>query len=166
MKKVQMFFLAAFAIAGFMLLARPAKLMAATTAAGECPRGKSEIKVMHGVMEKDETWTSDHVYMVIGRRSTGKHTLNIEAGTTVCFTTGPMDVGSPRGNISVDGGGTLNINGTAQNHVTLTRWYDLSVGEVEWMGIDYGADVKKPGTVQYADFYYAGSSGAGFKTFG
>src|SRR5258708_10402864 len=73
----------------------------------ECPTEKPQ-KVYgwamnaKAVLEKPETWTPDHVYLIFGPLSITKG-LTIQAGTVVCFDYGPAgadgSAAPPPGNI-------------------------------------------------------------------
>ena len=111
------------------------------------------------ILEKDETWTKDNVYLIFGPFHTGKHSLTIEAGTHVCFDYGPPGVeGSsepPPGSLEVSEGGTLRITGTAQEHAVLSQ---KNAADQYWAGIYYAAGSKiADSTMQNVDVSSAGA---------
>jgi hypothetical protein len=113
------------------------------------------------VLDADETWTPDNVYLVFGPFHTGAHVLTIQPGTVVCFDYGPPGTeGNPEpppGVLNIEPGGTLKALGTADKHVTLTQKNDQ---KQYWGGITV-----KPGftsfSMAYSDVYNAGLSAAG-----
>ncbi|MFO0633495.1 MAG: hypothetical protein U0168_11655 [Nannocystaceae bacterium] len=91
------------------------------------------------VLDSDETWTPDNVYLVFGPLSVPTN-LTIEAGTVVCFDYGPPGAdGSgepPPGELRMLDGGSLTANGTADAPVVFTAKSEGTEAEqLYWSGI-------------------------------
>src|SRR4029077_3312282 len=71
-------------------------------------------------LDSDETWTPDSVYKIFGPLSVPT-TLTIQAGTVVCFDSGPPGADEnpegPPGELRIQDGGALEVLGTASQHV-------------------------------------------------
>ena len=109
----------------------------------------------------DETWTPDNVYLVFGILSTGGHTLTIQAGTRVCFDyeTLPPAFGEPApGELDVELHGSLQVLGTAANHVVFTQKNDF---HQYYTGISFKTGFNANTTLQNLDVYNAGLSAGG-----
>ncbi|MBI3553694.1 MAG: hypothetical protein HY077_14450 [Elusimicrobia bacterium] len=126
---------------------------------GKPQKAYGQIINAKAVLDSDETWKPDHVYLVYGPFSTGAHTLTIEAGTVVLFNDDQIRiVSAPHGYIQVDPGGGIKILGTEKDHVVLASF---DAEDLYWDGIGAGSNYKDF-TIQYADFYKAGAgAGAG-----
>jgi hypothetical protein len=123
----------------------------------DCPlTTKTRVDVPTGVLPADTTWTKGNVYLVQGFVSTGAHKLTIEAGTFVCFRE-VSDLQSNKLDVEIDDDGELDVLGTAAEPVVFT--VEPSTADA-WAGISY-TQQSKPSTIQNAEFYYAGNSGAG-----
>ncbi|MDQ7780939.1 MAG: hypothetical protein RDV41_14675, partial [Planctomycetota bacterium] len=111
------------------------------------------------VLDSDETWTPDNVYLVFGPFSTGKFTLTIQAGTVVLFNDDQLrKVSPPHGSLSVEEGGAVKILGTAEKHVVLAPF---DAEDLFWDGISTGFGYKEF-TIEHTDFYKSGAgAGAG-----
>lgn len=122
------------------------------------------------VLDSDETWTPDNVYIIYGPLSVPT-TLTIEAGTVVCFDSGPPGADEnpdgPPGELRMTDGGALVARGTADKHVVFTANADATTG-LYWGGISFSPAAKTDvATMQYLDVYNAGLSafGPGLQTF-
>ena len=116
------------------------------------------------VLDSDETWTPDFVYKIIGPLSVPT-TLTIQAGTVVCFDSGPPGADEnpdgPPGELSISDGGALEVLGTATNHVVFTANAEAN-GGLYWGGITISPAAKTDvSTMQYLDVYNAGLSAHG-----
>lgn len=134
----------------------------------KCPMDKPQklygfTKNSKTVVDKDETWTPENVYLVFGGLVV-KKTLTIQAGTVVCFQydeTRP--IGPPPGSLTIDPGATLKINGTADKHVVFTQnlWSTRDDNQQYWAGMYFASGSHtESSTVQYLDVYNAGVAGA------
>lgn len=129
-----------------------------------CPLDKPQKIYGHAinasvVLEKDETWTPDHVYLVFGPFHV-KKTLTIQAGTVVCVQYGPPGAdGSaepPPGSIDLEQGAALKVLGTADKHVVFTS---MDGPGQYWGGFYFASGAKNElSTMQYVDIYNAGLS--------
>jgi hypothetical protein len=116
------------------------------------------------VLDSDETWTPDNVYKIFGPLSVPT-TLTIQAGTVVCFDSGPPGADEnpegPPGELRVTDSGTLKVLGTASQHVVFAPNADAKTA-LYWGGITIGPSAKTDvSTMQYLDVYNAGLSAHG-----
>jgi hypothetical protein len=112
------------------------------------------------VLESDETWTPDSVYLVFGPFHV-KGALTIQAGTVVCFEYGPPGAESnpepPPGEINIESGGALKVMGTADRHVVFAQ--KNSPKQQYWGGIYFASGAHTDNsTMRYLDVYNAGLS--------
>src|SRR5713101_6358762 len=116
-----------------VLMFAPVLLMPGSAAAQanrySCPLQKPQKIYGHAinaktVIEADETWTPNNVYLVFGPFHI-KGSLTIQAGTSVCFDYGPPGAESnpepPPGALNIEVGGTLKVLGTADKHVVFAQ---------------------------------------------
>lgn len=130
----------------------------------KCPTDKPQKVYGHAinanaVLDKDETWTPDNVYLIFGPFHVRK-SLTIMAGTAVCFEYGPPGAegrsSPPAGDINIEEGGTLKVMGAADRHVTFSQKND---SKQYWGGIYFTSGSKiGESTMQYLDVYNAGLS--------
>ncbi|MBI3813260.1 MAG: hypothetical protein HY279_02165 [Nitrospinae bacterium] len=130
----------------------------------KCPIDKPQKVYGHAinasaVLDKDETWTPDNVYIVFGPFHV-KKSLTIKAGTVVCFDYGPPGADGhpspPAGSINIEEGATLKVLGTVDKHVVFAQKND---SKQYWGGIYFGSGSKTgESTMQYLDVYNAGLS--------
>lgn len=94
----------------------------------ETPQGEEIVK--QGIIEANETWTADNIYVLDGRVVVNEGvTLTIEAGTIIKAEDGQ---GSNASTLIVDRGGKLIANGTADKPIIFTSVNDdIQVGEKE-----------------------------------
>lgn len=106
------------------------------------------------ILDSDETWTKDNVYIVFGRFSVGKNALTIQAGTTVCFEDDQINPSEEiAGEIDLEDGGAVKMLGSDAEHVVLT-----SLSGNHWGGVSASFAYKAIELV-YTDFYKAGRGG-------
>jgi hypothetical protein len=114
------------------------------------------------VLEQDEVWTPDNVYLVFGHFHSGPHSITIQPGTVVCFDYSPPAEASANpivGYMDIEEGGTLKIVGTEASHVTFTH---KNEGDQFWGGISFSSGSKLADTtMQYLDVVNAGLSAHG-----
>ncbi|MBI3600981.1 MAG: hypothetical protein HY097_10135 [Nitrospinae bacterium] len=130
----------------------------------KCPIDKPQKVYGHAinasaVLDKDETWTPDNVYIIFGPFHV-KKSLTIKAGTVVCFDYGPPGADGhpspPAGSINIEEGATLKVLGTVDKHVVFAQKND---SKQYWGGIYFGSGSKTgESTMQYLDVYNAGLS--------
>ncbi len=129
-----------------------------------CPLQKPQRVYGHAinaktVIEADETWTPNNVYLVFGPFHV-KGSLTIQAGTSVCFDYGPPGTESnpepPPGALNIERGGALKVLGTADKHVVFSQ---KNAAQQYWAGIYFvSGSHTDTSTMQYLDVYNAGIS--------
>lgn len=97
---------------------------------GPDPQEPGETMVKTGILESDETWTANNIYVLDGRVVVDEGvTLTIEPGTIVKAEDGQNTNAST---LIVDRGGKLIANGTAEQPIIFTSLNDeIAVGEKE-----------------------------------
>lgn len=97
---------------------------------GPGPQDPGETIVKTGILESDETWTANNVYVLDGRVVVNEGvTLTIEPGTVVKAEDGQLSNAST---LIVDRGGKLIANGTAEQPIIFTSINDeIASGEIE-----------------------------------
>ena len=100
------------------------------------PKDSTDSEVISGLIEEDQTWTSDKIYELAGRVIvTDGATLTIEAGTII---KGRLGQESQACALMIARGGKINAVGTAANPIIFTSILDnIEVGE------KYGSNLDK-----------------------
>src|SRR5260370_6908138 len=129
-----------------------------------CPLQKPQRVYGHAinaktVIEADETWTPNNVYLVFGPFHV-KGSLTIQAGTSVCFDYGPPGTESnpepPPGALNIERGGAPKVLGTADKHVVFSQ---KNAAQQYWAGIYFvSGSHTDTSTMQYLDVSNAGIS--------
>lgn len=119
------------------------------------PTNPNSVLINDVVLQQDETWTADKVYLIGDDFKIENHTLTVEAGTTICL--------YQRGQILVGQGidpGEIHLNGTADKPITITAppaTSDATKPDVFHRGIVF--DTFMASTLSYVNIWYGGPGG-------
>lgn len=117
--------------------------------------GPNSVSVQGTLLQSDEHWTADNVYLIFDDFKVTHHVLTIDPGTVICMSnTAQLFVG--------DGGpdpGEIHINGTAEAPVTITSFassMDPNLPDYPHRGIKF--DTYQQSTISYLNVWYGGGA--------
>ncbi len=119
------------------------------------PKNPSSVVVSDVVLQQDETWTADKVYLIGDDFKIENHTLTVEAGTTIClYQKGKIYVGQ-----GIDPG-EIHLNGTKDKPIVITvppKADDPTKPDVFHRGIQF--DTYLGSKLSYVNIWYGGPGG-------